>query len=78
MEMLGWGLDTKTLAQEVSPQEWDGLGGAETAWGTRNWSVRLTVKRLPQGSRKRSIGLVGQRLPGSLESGASRVEGAIH
>ena len=78
MEMLGWGLGTKTSVLEVSPREWAGVGGAETVWGTRNWSVGFTGKRLPRGSRKPSVGLAGQRLPGSLESGAWRVEGAIH
>lgn len=47
------------------------MGGAETAWETRNWSVTLAGKRQPGGSRKRSVRLAGQRLPGSLESGAS-------
>ena len=34
-EMLRWGLGTETSALEVSPWEWAGVGGAETAWGTR-------------------------------------------
>ena len=75
MEMLGWGLDTETSASEVSPRERAGVGGA---WGSRSRSVEFTGKRLPLGSRKLSVGLVGQTLPGSLESGVSLVEEAIH
>ena len=66
MEMLGWGLSTETSAPEASP--WEQAGVEETAWGTRNWSVGFSGKRLPRGSRKQSVGLVGKRLPGSPES----------
>ena len=59
--MLGWGLDTETSAPEVSPQERAGVGSVEIAWGTK----------------KDSVGLAGQRLPGRIESEVSRVEGAI-
>ena len=61
-ETLGWGLGKETSAPEVSPWEQAGLGGAETAWGTR----------------KQSVGLAGQRLPRRLESWVLWVEGAIH
>ena len=37
--MLRWGLGTETLAPEVSPQEWAGVGSAESAWGTRKWCL---------------------------------------
>ena len=60
-KMLGWGLGTKTTDLEVNPRECAGVGRAETAWWTRNWSVRL----------------LGQTLPGGLGSWASQVEGAI-
>ena len=59
--MLGSGLGTETSALEASPQERAGLGGVGTALGTRKWSVRLA----------------GQRLPGSLESRVLQVEGEI-
>ena len=76
--MLGLGLGTETSALEVSPQKRAGVGGAEAALGTRNPSVGSQGTDLPRGSRKQSVGLAEQRLPGSLERGASRVEGAIH
>ena len=76
-ENLGWGLGTKTLAPEVSPLERAGEGGAETAWGTRNPSLSSSVRVAGKGSRKQSIRLAGQKLPGSLERGVLRVEGTI-
>ena len=78
MEALGWGLGTKTSAPGVSPLEPAGVGGAETALGTRNQSLGLARQRLPLGTRKWSVGLAVQRLLGRLERQASRVEGAIH
>ena len=60
--MFGWRLETETLALEVSPWEQAGVGGAETAWGTRKQLVGLAVWRQPEG----------------LGSSVSRVDGAIH
>ena len=37
--MPGWGLGTETLAPEVSPWEHAGVGGVETALGTRKGRV---------------------------------------
>ena len=71
----GWALRPRL---EVSPWEWAGLGSVETAWGTRNQSVRFAGKKPPQGSGKQSVGGALQRLPGRLESRVSWVEAAIH
>ena len=55
-EMLGWWLSTKTSSPEVSPLKGAGVGSVETAWGGLGTGLS---------------GLMGQRLPGRLESRAS-------
>ena len=49
--MLGWGLGTETSAPEVSPQEWAGVGSAETAWG----SVRFDGAETAWETRKQRV-----------------------
>ena len=35
------GLGTESTALEVSPGEWAGVGGAETAWGLGSGALRV-------------------------------------
>ena len=56
--MLGWVLGTETLAPELSPWEWAGVGSAETALrggGSRNQSVRIDRAETAWETRKQSV-----------------------
>ena len=64
IEMPGWGLGTETSAPEVSPRERaGGVGWIGDCLGGLETSLSS---------------LMGQGLPGRLESRASQGEGAIH
>ena len=48
-------MGTETSAPAVSPQEKAGVGGVETAWGTRKCSVGLAAQTPPWETRKQSF-----------------------